>query len=445
MKFKHPPFYLALFMTTPLLSAQVIKGASTATVGMDPEGSAGASVNIETKRARDEPINKIGLAWFGNNRLQPSFDLARRFGANNEWGIRVSGLYRDGNTPRHGYSELAKEIAVGADYRGDKLRVGLDYFQTKRAANGGRARLQDLQNLVFNLPLAPNGKINLVPELSKQTTDDETAMLTFEYDLPATMMLSGGIGHMESKYYGSFTQLKALDTQGKYSAENSTAMDFGSRATSSNLKLQGQFETGVINHYWSVAYDRVQRQRDHDSNPTNARAGRYTTNFYHPNFSEAPNHRGIVQAADNQFTAQSVALSDTLGIWEDNIRLTLGGRFQWIEQLNRTTSTRLKADRFSPMVAAAFVPNLTLNAGIQHYGKSYQDTAAQYKLPSYTTVDLGAKYTLKWADKQSLTLRAGVENLFNKHYWQVQRGQYDRSFAVFGMPRTYWTKAEFSF
>ncbi|QLB14613.1 ligand-gated channel protein [Mannheimia granulomatis] len=572
-------------------SAQVIKGASTATVGMDPEGSAGASVNIETKRASDEPINKIGLAWFGNNRLQPSFDLARRFGANNEWGIRVSGLYRDGNTPRHGYSELAKEIAVGADYRSDKLRVGLDYFQTKRAANGGRARLQDLQNLAFNLPLAPNGKINLVPEWSKQTTDDETAMLTFEYDLPAAMMLSGGIGHMESKYYGSFTQLKALDTQGKYSAENSTAMDFRSRTTSGNLKLQGQFETGVINHYWSVAYDRVQRQRDHDSNPTNARVGKYTTNFYHPNFSEAPNHQGIVQAADNQFTAQSVALSDTLGIWEDHIRLTLGGRFQWIEQLNRTTSTRLKADRFSPMVAAAFVPNedlvfytnhledlepgnadpdtgemnsprvtrqleagvrknwddrltttfsvyelsrpgiirgnkavlkaragkeqgkernrgvelnvyanlldktlrpslgvsynqgkvfdfptyadtivsgvqvtsprwivkgamewdtpfvpnLTLNAGIQHYGKSYQDTAAQYKLPSYTTVDLGAKYTLKWADKQSLTLRAGVENLFNKHYWQVQRGQYDRSFAVVGMPRTYWTKAEFSF
>lgn len=572
-------------------SAQVIKGASTATVGMDPEGSAGASVNIETKRASDEPINKIGLAWFGNNRLQPSFDLARRFGANNEWGVRVSGLYRDGNTPRHGYSELAKEIALAADYRGDKLRVGLDYFQTKRAAKGGRARVQDLQNLAFNLPLAPNGKINLVPDWSKQTTDDETAMLTFEYDLPAMMVLSGGIGHMESKYYGSFTQLKALDAQGKYSAENSTAMDFRSRTTSSNLKLQGQFETGTINHYWSVAYDLVQRQRDHDNNPTNARAGKYTTYFYAPTFSEAPTHSGITQAADNKFTAQSVALSDTLGIWEDKIRVTLGGRFQWIEQLNRTTATRLKADRFSPIAAVAFVPNadlvfytnyledlepgnadpdtgemnsprvtrqleagvrqnwndhltttfsvyelnrpgiirgnkaalkaragkeqgkernrgvelnvyanlwdktlrpslgvsynqgkvfdfptyadtivsgvqvtsprwivksavewdtpfmpnLTLNAGIQHYGKSYQDTAAQYKLPSYTTVDLGATYTLKWANKQSLTLRAGVENLFNKHYWQVQRGQYDRSFAVVGMPRTYWTKAEFSF
>lgn len=91
------------------------------------------------------------------------------------------------------------------------------------------------------------------------------------------------------------------------------------------------------------------------------------------------------------------------------------------------------------------IPRLTLNASVQHYGKSYQDTAANYKLPSYTLIDVGAKYQLKLAEKQEVTLRFGVENLFNKHYWQVQRGQYDRSFAVLGMPRTYWFNAEYSF
>lgn len=572
-------------------SAQVIKGASTATVGMDPEGSAGASVNIETKRATDEPINKIGVAWFSNNRLQETFDFGRRFGLNNEWGVRVSGLYRDGDTARVGYDELAKEIALGADYRGEKLRVGIDYFQTKRAVNGGRARVQDMQNLSFAIPSAPNGKTNLVPTWSRQTTNDETAMLTVEYDLPFNLMLSGGIGHMESKYDGNFTQLTMLNQEGSYRAANATAMDFRSRTTSANLKLQGEHATGRVNHYWSLAYDAVQRQRDHDSNPTSRRAGRFTTSIYYPVFSDEPIHGDLTQAADNKFTAQSVALADTLGFIEDKLRITLGGRFQWIEQLNRATDVRLKAHRLSPMLAVAVVPNpdlvfygnyledlepgnadpdtgemnsprvtrqvelgvrhnwsdsltstlsiyelsrpgiirgnttslkaqagkeqgkernrgvevnlytslldkslrmglglsynqgkvidfptyadtimsgvqvtsprwiskatvewdtwfdrhLTLNAGVQHYGKSYQDISAQYKLPSYTTVDLGAKYLVKLGEKQTLTLRTGVENVFNKHYWQVQRGQYDRSFAVVGMPRTYWTKAEFSF
>lgn len=138
--------------TAAVASAQLIKGASTATTGMDPEGSAGASMNIETKRATDEDINKIGFGWYSNNRLQETFDFGRRFGANNEWGVRVSGKYRDGDTARHDYDEMNKELAIGADYQGDKLRVGLDYMYSKRDTDGGRARLQDLQDLAYTVP-----------------------------------------------------------------------------------------------------------------------------------------------------------------------------------------------------------------------------------------------------------------------------------------------------
>ena len=92
-----------------------------------------------------------------------------------------------------------------------------------------------------------------------------------------------------------------------------------------------------------------------------------------------------------------------------------------------------------------FVKGLTLNGHVQHIGKSYQDTNRQYKLPSYTLVDVGARYRTKVGKNNTFTVSGSVENLFNKHYWQLQRGQYDRSFAVLGMPRTYWLKAEYSF
>ena len=92
-----------------------------------------------------------------------------------------------------------------------------------------------------------------------------------------------------------------------------------------------------------------------------------------------------------------------------------------------------------------FVQGLTLNGHVQHYGKSYQDTQKKYSFPSYTTVDVGARYSTKLGNKNRLTVSGAVENLFNKNYWQVQRGQYDRSFAVLGMPRTFWLKAELAF
>lgn len=59
-------------------SAQLIKGASTAVNGMDPEGAVSGSVNIETKKAADEGNRKIGLGWFSNNRAQGTFDLGQR-------------------------------------------------------------------------------------------------------------------------------------------------------------------------------------------------------------------------------------------------------------------------------------------------------------------------------------------------------------------------------
>lgn len=580
--------------TAGVAAAQLIKGASTATTGMDPEGSAGASMNIETKRATDEDINKIGFGWYSNNRLQETFDFGRRFGANKEWGVRVSGKYRDGDTARNDYDELAKELAIGADYRGDKLRVGVDYMINKRDTNGGRARVQDMQNFTYTIPSAPNGKTNLNPSWIGQTTRDETIMGTFEYDLPYNMMISGGLGHMESRYSGAFGQITSLQQNGNFNVTGIRGIDFRSRTTSGNLKLQGELETGPVLHNWSLAYDSVERQRDHDqSTRTN---GRITGgSIYSPTFGTlSPNGFDLTantQGTDSKLTARSLALADTLGFVDNTVRLTLGGRFQWIKQLNKTNGTELKADRFSPMVTLAYIatpntvfytnyledlepgnadpdtgemnsprvskqvefgvrknwdewltttvslyeirrpgiirgnttalsaqagkehgkernrgvefnayaslldnalrpslgitynqakvfdfptyadtivsgvqvtsprwiskaavewdpkfaPNLTLNAALQYYGSSYQDTAANYKLPSYTTVDVGAKYVVKVAEKQTLTLRGGVENLFNKHYWQVQRGLYDRSFAVLGMPRTYWANAEYAF
>lgn len=589
--------------TAGVSSAQLIKGASTATVGMDPEGSSGASINIETKRATDEDINKIGMAWFSNNRLQESFDLGRRFGTNKEWGIRVNGKYRDGDTARTDYSERNKELAVAADYRGDKLRIGIDYLYAKRATQGGRARVQDIQNLSYQLPEAPKGKINLMPEWSGQTTEDQTIMTTFEYDLPYDMTLSGGIGHMLSKYYGSFGQINATSVAAdgeKYKISQMRAMNYINRTTSGNLKLHGHAMTANISHNWNMSFDAVIRERDFDQSAVMRPFD--GGSIYAPVFSKkAPEFAELKQGnTDQKIKSYSLALADTLGFMEDQLRLTLGGRFQWIKQVNYKTSNRgvktvasdVQSHRFSPMFTAAWVANpnlvvygnyledlepgsvdentgtmaspivsrqielgvrknwgdlftstlsvyqitrpgtitpkaaansygkegeeqgkernrgiefnlyanllngslrpslgitynrgklvdyasyagdiitgvqvaspriiakagvewdtpfiqdLTLNAAIQYYGKSYQDYAQKYAFPSYTTVDVGAKYVLKFGEKQSVVLRGAVENLFNENYWQVQRGKYDRSFAVVGMPRTYWLKAEYSF
>lgn len=565
-------------------SAQLIKGASTATVGMDAEGSSGAAINITTKRATDEPINEISTAWFSDNRIQPGIDIGRRFGDNKEWGVRVNGKYRDGDTARHNYDEKNQELALGLDYRGEKLNLGLDILHNQRETHGGRARVQDMQQLKFQMPEAPDGKTNLSPGWSGQTTKDQTVAFTFDYDTQNHLKISGGIGHMESRYHGSFGQARMTGANGDYRFQALRGMDYHTRTTSANLKLRGDFTTGAVSHDWSVSADYVKRQRDFDQSDA---LKNIETNIYNPQFGAPQTFGALKQSTDTALTAPSLALSDTIHLLDDKLRITGGARLQYITQENRANGSKNTTHAISPILGAAWMPKnditvygnymrdlepgstvdsdyanagatlnpakteqyeigvrkdwadglitttaalyqirrpsasvgannifgyngeerntglelnayanlmdqtlrpmasfsfsraelqdytlydggkvsgkqqvtsprfiakagvewdtpylqgLTLNAHLQHYGKSYQNAENTYTLPSYTTVDLGAKYQTKVAGKD-LILRGAVENVFNENYWQIQRGRYDRSFAVVGLPRTFWFKA----
>lgn len=585
-------------------AAQLIKGASSATVGMDPEGAVGSAVNIETKKATDEGRHTFGLGWIGDSRAEASVDVGQRFGANKQFGVRVNGKFRDGDTPRAEFSENTREAAINLDYRGENFQAALDASYAKRKTTGGRARVHDIQLYGYRLPDAPNGDVNLSPAWQGQTTEDKSVQFTFDWTPSDWVAISGGIGHMESMYEGNFAQVKVNqdgtfrnampNARGVFNPQGSRPFHFDSRTTSANLKARGYFQTGSISHNWNTALDYVKRSRDHDQAATTRNHyGINNLNLYAPVFPADPNlsNAVLLQGADTSYTAPSWAISDTLGFSDDKFRLTLGGRLQWIKQENHTSGQKLNAHRFSPMLMAAYVPSsdfvvygnyledlepgsvddegnmsdprisrqievgmrknwgnivttaniyqitrptfwrqagtyqgvrhyagqeqgkernrgielnayanlldktlrpyigvsyikadlidsptylgalttgtqvaspriiakagvewdtpfakgLTLNAGLQHYGKSYQDTQKQHAFPSYTIMDLGAKYVWQIKDKQSLTMRAGIENVFNKNYWQVQRGQQDRSFTLVGMPRTFWLKAEYSF
>ena len=588
-------------------SAQLIKGASTAVNGMDPEGAVSGSVNIETKKAADEGNRKIGLGWFSNNRAQGTFDLGQRFGENKEFGVRANGKLRHGDTPRHGYSEDNKEFALNADYRGEKVRVALDSIYAKRKTNGGRARMQDIQNANGRLFDAPEGKVNLAPSWQAQNTRGQTNMLTFEWDAFENAQITGGIGYNNARYYGNFASPTVTSSGLTYNSGRARLTDQRFKTLSMNLTARGEFETGPVSHNWSTAFDRIDRKRTTYQGARQTRSSVIDPSIDIPtqlakldsNLGSAWN---TTPSLDTVIKVNSLAVSDTLGFADNKYRLTLGGRFQAVEQKNKLNGRKADASRFSPMLMAAWVPQpdlvvygnymedlepsdiradddghvtmadprvsrqfevgvrknwgdfvttlnafqikrpgywrgnttsgtdfaarknaglaysgseqgiersrgiefntyanllnktlrptfglmylqstvkdypnfadnlvngvqvanprviakagvewdtpfakgLTLNGGVQYFGKSYQDTQKQYAFPSYTLVDVGARYKTKLG-KNTLTVSSAVENLFNKNYWQVQRGQYDRSFAVVGMPRTYWLKAELDF
>ena len=68
------------------------------------------------------------------------------------------------------------------------------------------------------------------------------------------------------------------------------------------------------------------------------------------------------------------------------------------------------------------VPGLSVDGNVRYNGNETVDSAAVLHIGDYTLLGLGAKYATKLAD-HTLTLRANISNLTNRHYWTyIQSG-----------------------
>jgi len=83
------------------------------------------------------------------------------------------------------------------------------------------------------------------------------------------------------------------------------------------------------------------------------------------------------------------------------------------------------------------VRNLSLNARVLYTSKQYANAANTQSVPSWTRFDVGARYLVDLGNGRLLTLRARIDNLFNKSYWASVGGTQGSNYLVLGAPRTF--------
>ncbi|MDB6062238.1 MAG: TonB-dependent siderophore receptor [Verrucomicrobiaceae bacterium] len=80
---------------------------------------------------------------------------------------------------------------------------------------------------------------------------------------------------------------------------------------------------------------------------------------------------------------------------------------------------------------ASFLAHLTLRGGITYTDSQYLDPANNLEIPSWTTLDVGARYEFNIDDKK-IIVRGALDNLTGSDYWSSTMGGY----LVMGAPRT---------
>lgn len=331
---------------------EVLKGPSALLYGMPPQGSVGGTINLVTKRAADEPLTRITTDYTSDSQFGTHLDIGRRFGQNNEWGIRFNGVYRDGDTGVSGQAKERELGALGLDYRGKRWRASLDAYNSKEKFTGGSSADYYFNSAVTSMPSAPDSSTNLFAGTWGEI-ENKGVVAHGEYDINDHLTAYAGLGtlHYDFSGYVQSTHAKGVDALGNYSG--TTTYNNGYVDTvSGEAGLRGRFQTGTVSHQVVLSTTSL----NIESGSASKTSSTYASNIYNPSTPVLAGNPGSPYKTA-ETTLSGVALTDTLSFNQDKYQLTLGVRNQRV-QTDNFSSTGAKTssyDKSAVTPAVAFV------------------------------------------------------------------------------------------
>jgi iron complex outermembrane recepter protein len=328
---------------------EVLKGPSAMYSGMAPSGAVGGVINLVPKRAGDEPLNRVTVGYETQSQLSTSLDVGRRFGEDKELGLRVNGSFSDGNAEKNGQKKTRNFVSTALDYRGKALKASLDAYHSKEEFKGGTPSMFWFTSA--NIPSAPDPRINQFPGASGQLTSD-AVIAKAEYEIRSNLAAFVGLGVLNNDYSGFIngTHVRSTNASGTSTATiTSNQLGWGKNVTS-EAGLRGRVSTGEVLHEMTLQLSQLEQTAGSASNSSTT----YTTSIYDPVYRAMPALPAYAPKT-SESTLSSVALVDTLTMWSDKLRLTLGLRNQTVKTTNFTASGAVSGTPYDKSVVTPAV------------------------------------------------------------------------------------------
>ncbi|MDO7910584.1 TonB-dependent receptor [Pseudomonas monteilii] len=313
---------------------EVFKGPNAFLNGVSPTGSGlGGNVNLQPKRADDVPTRRYTQDISTDGRIGEHLDIGQRFGEDNRFGARLNLSQREGETAIDDQDQRTKLFVAGLDYRGDDVRVSTDFGYQKQRINHLRNSVRP--GSATQVPTAPDASHNYGQAWSYSESEDTFGMLRGEWDLNDswTAYLAGGARHTrEQGTYGTPV------LTGNSGAATITASDIvhGEDNTSFSAGLNGRLQTGAVSHQIALGASLLWTQAEnayvfYGARPTNLYDGLAFAKPTTPTSTGGDmGDPGVTAKTRNR----SIALSDTVGLFDDRLLLTYGIRRQQLRVEN---------------------------------------------------------------------------------------------------------------
>ncbi|MDD0975279.1 TonB-dependent receptor [Pseudomonas fontis] len=343
---------------------EVLKGPSALLNGMPPGGSVGGTVNLIPKRAGDTPLTRLTGIYESDSQFGGHLDIGRRFGEDNQFGVRFNGVYRDGDAAIDHQSRRNGLTSLALDWRGERARLSLDLFDSDDYIKGQNRGIGLAAGVA--IPKPPKADTLLNPDWAYVESKDKGAILRGEYDLNDQLMAYAAIGTSKTNYkYSGALSATLINNAGDFTTTMGQ-LKFEIEKTSAEVGLRGHFDTFGINHQWSVNATQYS-DKEKDWGRRSVPGANWTTNIYHPVWGpKAAEAWPLIIHTENDL--KSYGIADTLSMFDNRLQLTLGVRRQEVvtDTFNTGTGARNKPnyDTHATTPSGAILFKLTDNLSL---------------------------------------------------------------------------------
>lgn len=316
---------------------EVLKGPGTLMFGISPNGSIGGNINIVTKRAGDLPLTRLTTSYESKSVFGAHLDSSRRFGADKQWGVRVNGAFREGQTSLDDGRQKFGLGAIAIDYRSLNLRWNLDAYTQRENVDNFRAQTGfSPDNLT--IPSPPSGH-TAIYDGANLMSRDRTISTRLEFDTSDNLMLyaAGGYRYGNSEQdFPSARNFDAVDDLGNLRIINAW-YDAESRNRTGEIGARAKFETFGVKHLLTASGSLLKSEAGsfYLSAPLSQTID---SSIYNPVKLIPMTGVRLAPTKNSETELSSFSLTDTLAFADDRVLVTAGLRSQRVKVENFNAS-----------------------------------------------------------------------------------------------------------
>ncbi|MET0535855.1 MAG: TonB-dependent siderophore receptor [Steroidobacter sp.] len=316
---------------------EVFRGANSFLNGAAPGGSGiGGSFNLVPKRAPDSALNRITLGSETGGQGYGAVDVARRFGDADSFGVRANAVRRDGETSVDDQERQLTMFSLGMDYRGEQARLSADFGYQDHNIDSPRPSVTPADRI----PSAPDASRNFAQDWTFSAEKDSFGVVRGEYDFTDNVSAWIAGGFRDSEEHNNLANPSLVSTAAAVRAGDATTYRFDNYredlVTTGDTGVRVEFDTGAVGHRLSASasYFKLDSKNAYGFSTF----GGLLTNIYDPVQSAPPPANfftgGILFSprTTNESKTTSAALADTLSFNDESVLVTLGARYQIIDQ-----------------------------------------------------------------------------------------------------------------